>query len=154
MRTAWVSRVGMVALVGGLCLVGYGLAQAENPDKKPRFNVLKKDPDWVLDTTTSLQWQKAPSTVFTDQVSASTHCTGLGDGARLPEIKELISLVDYTASHSAAVLPAGHPFIGIQTNKYVSATPLADSQPGFWWFVDFLTGSVSYGDSGIPWCVR
>jgi hypothetical protein len=104
MRNAWVSKIVIVTLVGGLCLIGYGLAHAEKPIK-PRFSVLSKDPAWVLDRTTSLLWQKAQTTEIMGWPNASTSCTGLGDGARLPEVKELISLVDYSAPHSAPVLP-------------------------------------------------
>ena len=96
---AWIRKIGIVALVGGLCLVGYGLAQA---GKKitPRFTVLSKDPAWVLDTTTALQWQKTPNSEPMPKTNADAYCSSLGDGSRLPEVKELISLVDYSQGSS------------------------------------------------------
>ena len=112
MRHAWVSRVGIVTLVGGLCLVGYGLAHAEKPIK-PRFSAFSKDPAWVLDRTTSLQWQKTPNNGVIPWTNADAYCSSLGNGSRLPEVKELISLVDYSVGGGIPVLPAGHPFVGI-----------------------------------------
>jgi hypothetical protein len=158
MRNAWVCKVGMIALVGGLCLVGYGLAHAEKPIKD-RFVVLSKDPAWVLDRTTGLQWQKAPSSEPLPWTNAVAYCPSLGDGSRLPEIKELISLVDY--SHYAPALPDGNPFQGGVgggggSNAYWSAeTFVAISSSA--WFVGFVSGAVNYSDKslGTPaWCVR
>ena len=153
MRNGWVSRVGIIALVGGLCLGGYGLAHAEKPIK-PRFSVLSKDPAWVLDKTTGLQWQKAPSSEPLPWTNAVAYCTNLGDDSRLPEVKELISLVDY--SQFTPALPSGHPFTTVQSGIYWSATTYAFF-PSLAWLMSFDNGQNNHYDKGnlyLPWCVR
>lgn len=154
MRNAWVSKIVIVTLVGGLCLVGYGLAHAEKPIK-PRFSVLSMDPAWVLDRTTSLQWQKTPATEDMAWSTASTHCTDLGGDARLPEVKELISLVDY--SQTSPALPPGHPFtVGVQS-RYWSAATFVRS-PVLAWYVNVSDGQVETTNKteaiNRAWCVR
>jgi len=109
------SRFVIVALVAGLCFVGYGLAHAGKPIK-PRFSVLPSDPSWVLDRTTSLQWQKTPNNGVIPWTSADAYCSSLGNGSRLPEVKELISLVDYSTFQPA--LPEGNPFQDVFLSWY------------------------------------
>jgi len=156
MRHTWVTRIGIVALVGGLCLVGYGLAHAEKPIKD-RFKVLHNDPTWVLDRTTGLQWQKTPGgNEPLPWATVSILCTDLGDGSRLPEVKELISLVDYSKFNPA--LPEGNPFPAVQSVGYWSETPNAASSD-LAWRVDFDRGLVDpnghkIGNYYNAWCVR
>lgn len=143
--------VGALVLV--LVTVGLvGLAQAK--PNKPRFTILPSDNTWVLDSTTALQWQLTPTgNVGTHQVSF-TSCANLGGGSRLPEVTELISLVDY--SKFSPALPEGNPFQGVQS-MYWSANGSAVASLPSWWVVDFATGSVNTAaDSKIPavWCVR
>lgn len=140
------------ALVVVLVTVGLvGLAQAK--PNKPRFSVLPSDNAWVLDSTTALQWQRAPGFEGGSLLSASTYCTGLGSGARLPEIKELISLVEYNKFDPA--LPEGHPFLGIQSALYWSATVFG-VELFHAWVVDFSSGSVNniLDSKRFAWCVR
>lgn len=155
MQSTWIRKIVLVVLVGGLCLVGYALAQAKPPSEQ-RFKVLSKDPAWVLDKTTGLQWQKAPNSEPMIKANADAHCSSLGDGARLPEIKELLSLVDYSQQNPA--LPEGHPFQGVSTffHIYWSATPFVGS-PTFFWVVSFLDGRSLWDAVPLtprPWCVR
>ena len=84
-------KMGIAGLVVCLCLVGYGLAHAGKPIKS-RFMVLPNDPPWVLDRTTSLQWLKTPNNGVFPWITADAYCSSLGNGSRLPEVKELISL--------------------------------------------------------------
>ncbi|MFO1421387.1 MAG: DUF1566 domain-containing protein [Candidatus Competibacteraceae bacterium] len=65
---------------------------------------------------------------------ANGNC-GLSDGStagqwRLPNVNEWQSLVDYTRSNPA--LPAGHPFVGVQSNYYWSSTTYASGPSGAW----------------------
>ena len=158
MRNTWVSRVGMIALVGGLCLVGYGLAQAVQASPH-RFVVLPPDhlgQVWVLDTTTALRWQKAPGNEPLPWLTASAYCPTLEGGSRLPEVKELISLVDYSQFNPA--LPAGHPFQDVTSASalYWSASTFALT-PSSAWFVNFLNGFVNFipiFNTNQVWCVR
>jgi hypothetical protein len=148
--TVTVGVLGLVLITVGV--VDLGQAWAKD---KPRFTILSKDPDWVLDRTTALQWQKAPGSEPMVWSIASTYCTDLGGGSRLPEIKELISLVDYSKLNPA--LPEGHPFQGVQSAIYWSATPLQGGDPSFAWVVNFNVGLVGFDPKVLPnhaWCVR
>jgi len=148
--------VGVLGLV--LVTVGLvGLAQAEKPIK-PRFSILSKDTEWVLDSTTALQWQKAPAgSELMVWSTAFTHCADLGGGSRLPEVKELISLVDYSVASPGPVLPAGHPFVDVQSAGYWSATARAGN-PTFVWYVlfdsGFVAGDALKSNAARAWCVR
>jgi Protein of unknown function (DUF1566) len=69
---------------------------------------------------------------------------GLSDGSaaddwRLPNIRELQSLVDYGESNPS--LPAGHPFTNFQAAFYWSSTSIAGF-PGFAWNGGFGSGFV------------
>ena len=153
MRHAWFNRFVTVVLVGGLCLIGYGLAHAGKPSK-PRFLVLPSDPTWVLDRTTSLQWQKTPNNGVIPWTNADAYCSSLGNGSRLPEVKELISLVDYSMSDPA--LPEGNPFQDVVSSWYWSATVAADTS-SWAWLVAIGTGDVAKSEktaSSRTWCVR
>ena len=155
MKNAWVSKIMIITLVGGLCLGGYGLAHAEKPIK-PRFSVLHNDPAWVLDRTTGLQWQIEPNGGTRTWTNADAYCSSLGDGSRLPENKELISLVDYSVANPGPVLPADNPFLNVVNGSNWSATPYAGN-PANAWYVDFGQGNVNtIGKTGIgyAWCVR
>jgi len=72
----------------------------------------------------------------------------------LPEIKELISLVDYSMSEPA--LPEGNPFQDVVLSFYWSATALA-ANASLAWEVAMATGQVSTTDKSVgsrTWCVR
>lgn len=87
---------------------------------------------------------------------AVDYCAALGDGSRLPEIKELLSLVDFSVASPGPVLQAGHPFINVQSFNYWSATESA-ADPTNAWNVFFGTGrTVSFlkTNSFNVWCVR
>lgn len=146
------AMVGVLVLV--LVTVGLvGLAQAK--PNKPRFSILPSDNAWVLDSTTALQWQKTPGTAM-PWSTASTYCTDLGSGSRLPEIKELISLVDYSVAYPGPALPAGHPFVDVQWAGYWSATAGA-SAPSDAWVVGFDDIGVYRNGKAASvrvWCVR
>jgi len=73
---------------------------------------------------------------------------GLSDGSaagdwRLPNLRELQSLVDYGNFNPA--LPAGHPFTNFQTSFYWSSTSVAGSPDGAW-VVFFSGGFVGFGN--------
>ena len=138
----------------GLVLIAVGVGDFGHA---ARFKILAKDPDWVLDSTTSLQWQRMPGGSSMPTDTALAYCTNLGNGARLPEIKELYSLVDYNATYPGPFLPAGHPFLNVQTTLfYWSATQLV-GYAGQGFYVDFSRGQL-FGaltsTNGNVWCVR
>jgi hypothetical protein len=61
-------------------------------DTPSRF--VLQDPH-VADRVTGLLWDRLPACVECDWSSALKLCAGRGDGWRLPNAKELMSLVDY-----------------------------------------------------------
>ena len=150
------ATVGLLSLV--LVTVGLvELAQAVQ-SSAPRFVVLPPDQlgaALVLDTTTSLRWQKTPGSEPVSWLTASSHCASLGGGSRLPEIKELISLVDYSKFNPA--LPEGHPFQAVQAALFWSATAYAGNSANAWG-VFFDSGDVTSGanksNGNRVWCVR
>ena len=120
MIRTWIRRVGIVALVGGYCLTGYGLRStlaatdppgeedssagiAKNWDKKLpntlRFTVLTDfDGAAVRDNETGLVWEQSPETKTQNWSGARFACAsrtiGGRKGWRLPSVHELASLVD------------------------------------------------------------
>ena len=91
----------------------------------PRFEV---DPLWVLDKETGLWWSKSPLSKPQSWDKAIEEVKVYG--ARLPAIKEIISLLDYS-EHSPA-LPKGHPFVNVQSSYYWSATTTAPYTTHAW----------------------
>jgi len=123
----------------------------------------------VTDKLTGLIWMKnanafGPKT-WADALTAANGLAsgsgGLTDGSkagdwRLPNVKELQSLVDY--GRFSPALPAGAPFTGVQSSDYWSSTTGAASAT-YAWLVGFGDGFVGNdGDKSYSfpyvWCVR
>jgi len=126
----------------------------------PRFIVLL---NWssaaVLDRETGLVWEKSPSTSTFTWQNGQVYCNQLNVGNRLgwrlPTMQELASLVDPSVPFPGPTLPAGHPFIGVQSFGYWSATSATNTSRA--WVVFFSNGTVDTGDKFFPrfvWCVR
>lgn len=153
-RSKWISGIGAVVLAGGLVLADYGpgvtLAKAapavkEDPhagvtpnwDKvlpvETRFTVLA---DFggaaVRDNETGLVWEKEPALTTATWGYALSGCAnkavGGRKGWRIPSVAELSSLVDPNST-AAVRLPANHPFTGVQSAVYWSASSNADDSP-------------------------
>ena len=121
----------------------------------------------VTDNQTGLIWLKNAncfgSRIWNDALSdcnglANGQC-GLIDGSnagdwRLPQIKELQSLVDFKNIHPS--LPSGHPFINVLFNYYWSSTTYALTTLHIWCVV-MTDGDQAYAYPHNPyqvWCVR
>ncbi|MBI5192349.1 MAG: choice-of-anchor D domain-containing protein [Nitrospirae bacterium] len=126
----------------------------------PRFTVGSGvEVDCVTDSLTGLMWSKnanLPGTYKTwqqalDYANNLTLC-GYSDW-RLPDRKELMSLIDRSRYNPA--LPAGHPFLNVQSSPYWSSTSYA-SYASSAWIVNMWNGYVdsSYGSSPCVWPVR
>src|SRR5436190_5571014 len=128
----------------------------------------------VLDRETGLVWEQSPlapclnpifcipvdpgiRTWFDAEAHCNRLCTGGRLGWRLPTLQALASLVDGDpANTSSPRLPPGHPFIGVQSSLYWSATSFALLTSDAW-DVNFGDGSVGVGAKSITnfaWCVR
>jgi hypothetical protein len=71
-------------------------------------------------------------------------------------VHELASLVDPSVPLPGPTLPAGHPFTGVLSSNYWSATTNAEV-PTDAWFVGFFNGRVSLTSKSFSnqvWCVR
>jgi hypothetical protein len=106
----------------------------------------------VTDNLTGLIWLKNANCFGERSWSiASDYCAGLGTGQcgltddsnagdwRLPDIRELLTLVDYGNYEPA--LPSGHPFTGAKHNYYWSSKEYV-GRPGYAWFVHMGHGYV------------
>lgn len=131
----------------------------------PRFT--DNDNGTVTDHLTGLIWlqdadcfeSKTWATVFLAVYTLNNGECGLSDGSaeghwRLPNVRELHSLIDY--GHSYPALPSGHPFSGVQSDGYWSSTtPAGDTSNG--WYVYLGDGSVynfDKTDTHYVWPVR
>lgn len=136
------------------------------------------DDGTVTDNLTGLIWLKNANcfgtrnwtTALSDcntLVGNNTQC-GLNDGStagdwRLPNIKELFSLIDFAWSNpglsnaaGTAKWASGDAFTGVLSNVYWSSTTYA-LLPSRAWFVHMLNGYVYFdvkGDSYYVWPVR
>jgi hypothetical protein len=121
----------------------------------------------VVDNQTGLIWMKnANCFEWKPWDDALSDCNGLADGQcgltdgssagdwRLPQIKELHSLIDY--SNNNPPLTSGHPFNNVQPYGYWSSTTHIDF-PDYAWVVGMLGGNVSVPPKTTDhfvWCVR
>ena len=122
----------------------------------------------VTDNLTGLIWlQNADcfnrrnwSQAFTAANTLNSGECGLNDGSgegawRLPNVKELQSLIDFGALNLA--LPSGHLFFGVQSSDYWSSTTIAYSTSRAW-YVNMRHGTVDDGDKAngtyFVWPVR
>jgi hypothetical protein len=122
----------------------------------------------VTDNLTGLVWLKNAncfgSKTWTQGLSDANNLAdggcGLTDGStagqwRMPNIFELQSVTDL--NYYTPALTSGHPFSGVQTNKYWSSTTSAEG-PSRAWYVDMDKGFVYDGDnkstSFYVWPVR
>jgi len=117
----------------------------------------------VEDRTTGLVWSRSANPagwpLFWDE--ALEYVAGLNREGhlsscdwRLPNRRELFSLVDYAQANPA--LPPGHPFTQVELAWYWSATPYA-ANPAYAWYVHTEGGRMFYGDKGrsyYVWPVR
>ncbi len=117
----------------------------------------------VLDKETGLVWERSPSTTTMNWYAAIYHCynkvVGGRGGWRLPTVEEYMSLVDRT--QGPPTLPAGHPFLNVQSDWYWSATTDAIFTSSAW-PVGFGDGTVGFSGAVsaakylnyFVWCVR
>lgn len=131
------------------------------PNASRRFVALADfNNEAVLDRETGLVWEQSPQTTYASWSGALETCinknVGGRKGWRLPSIPELASLIDPSVAAPGPTLPAGHPFLNLQSSFYWSATTFAEI-PFNAWGVNFHNGTVTPGGKpgAVPvWCVR
>lgn len=95
-----------------------------------------------------LEWQAdVPNEEFTWD-EAKGYATSLGDGWRLPTIKELLTLVDY-----ARVDPACSVFPDCPSGWFWSSSAYSGNT-SYAWSVDFLDGYTNFYDVSATYRVR
>ena len=178
MPTTWAGSLLILALVVGLCLVGYRLLSTPTQEKEEliaaviqrwqeahpaatRFVILPAfHDDAVLDKETGLVWEKSPHSMTVTWNEALTACVSRAVGGqvgwRLPSPAEMRSLVGPAVDAPVPNLPPGHPFVNVQPTSYWTVVPEAN-QPSFAKYLDAFLGNVL---SFIKiytfpvWCVR
>jgi hypothetical protein len=147
MRTCCAAYLLMLATIGWS-----SPAFAETP---PRFTV--HDNGTVTDTTTDLVWQRFEDGTRRSWKGALAYCENLAlaglEDWRLPNIKELRSLVDATQDDIAIDTDA---FPAATGSPYWSSSTRAGS-PSFGWYVSFSRGQVytkPKTDAELTRCVR
>jgi Protein of unknown function (DUF1566) len=103
----------------------------------------------VQDTKTGLIWQQTVSLASYDWAGAKTYCgstavsTSLGGtGWRLPTLKELQTIVDYTQATDPKIDSTAFP--STPSDTFWSSSPAAGA-PSHAWLVDFFRGSTDDG---------
>ena len=115
----------------------------------------------VLDKETGLVWEKSPQTASARWSVARRTCAeknvGGQKGWRLPFLPELQSLVDPSIAPPGPTLPAGHPFLSVQSSVYWSETRVGDNPSGAW-AVHFGLGGgtvfINWAHAVQAWCVH
>lgn len=122
----------------------------------------------VTDNLTGLIWLKDANafgmrnwaTALADCATLNSGEAGLTDGSaegdwRLPNVRELQSLIDY--GRHAPALSSGHPFTGTQPETYWTSSTYASSNTNHAWHVYLDHGHVNPDEKTYPshvWPVR
>src|SRR3990167_709394 len=106
------------------------------------------NPIWT-DPTTSLDWSATALKRMTWQESVDW-CASLGDGWRLPTLKELFSITDHERQGPTVVEPLRHDTV---SSYYWSSTRFIDF-PHSAWGVYFRDGNVNYFNKDLTSYVR
>jgi hypothetical protein len=147
--------VGLLLLVGA---VGFSVARAMAPPGRYTYpDGTVASSQTVKDTVTGLTWQRnAPTTTYNwgaaDSYCATNTFPAGTTGWRLPSVKELTSIVDFSANNPSIDSTA---FPGTQASDYwtkeFSHIP-TDSDS--WWVVSFGYGTASTQPTATPLYVR
>ena len=111
----------------------------------PRFT--QNEDNTVTDNETGLTWTKE---TLAKDVSYDNALKVLGEGWRLPTIKELFSLADHTCEAPAIDVEV---FPDTKSDWYWSSTPTAWNDTAVW-VVNFSYGDVSINHRNNFACVR
>jgi hypothetical protein len=163
---------GLIAVflfVFSISALAGGVPWNEPINNPSRFVLLKSyNDEAVLDKETGLVWERAPGTApgshpltapwFEAHLQCNQRTWGNRKGWRLPTIQELASLIDVTVPPPGPVLPAGHPFINVQSNAYWAATTFAAPNiPNEAYVLGFHDGNMGSALKSVftfYWCVR
>lgn len=139
----------------GFLVMGLGIASLAAKANAPSGRYTLND-DTVVDTKTGLTWQRAASPNAETWTQAQTTCAGLiatlPEGTwRLPTIKELQTLVDYSATTSPVLDATAFP--DMPGTAFWSLTPFAGTVDTAW-MLEFATGVPYSPLKTTPYYVR
>jgi hypothetical protein len=132
-------RSAMVALTTVAAMVGVILRPSPGRTEAPAGRYMIPGDGTVHDTATTLTWQRAANMKGVTWANAGPYCAGLtdpaGGGWRLPTVKELATLLDYSRPGSPFIDPVAFPGVPAQssssaTNGFWSATSLVGTSVG------------------------
>ena len=130
----------------GLLLFSVSPAWANNPGGRYTIGT-----GTILDTKTNLTWQQPAPTGTYVWADAKTYCSNLGAGWRLPTVKELQTLVDYSTSTSPTI---DSVFSGTAQAAFWASTRMSGAFTDVW-TVHFGAGStISTPPTDFPSYVR
>jgi hypothetical protein len=92
----------------------------------------------VYDTKTKLTWQQEVQSNYTWADAKTTYCPGVGSilggsGWRLPTLKELYTIIDFSMSDAPRIDASAFPGMPTDTSAYFwSASPKSGSSNGAW----------------------
>jgi hypothetical protein len=100
----------------------------------------------VYDSKSKLTWQQTVSSTAYALADAKTYCAGVGaslggTGWRVPTIKELLSIVDFSQTAPPMIDPNAFP--ATPSAVFWSSSPLAGSS-SYAWYVRFVSGYTDY----------
>jgi hypothetical protein len=146
-------KVTSSRILGAVAVVAVVLAAAaEASAPAGRYTVASGT---VFDTNTKLTWQQTGPSAQYSWSDALTYCQTLsltGTGWRLPTVKELQTIVDYSQRYPAIDTTAFPAPAIIYWSSSPSASPGLDA-----WYVEFNTGGTFIlfeGDTANVRCVR
>jgi hypothetical protein len=162
-------RFALVALTTVAAIAGVILRPSPGRSEAPagRYTVLGDGT--VYDTATTLTWQRAANMTGMTWAKAGPYCAGLtdpaGGGWRLPTVKELTTLLDYTRPGSPFIDPVAFPGLPAKSSSgagtaFWSATSLVGTSVGLTegaWIVYFdlaVTQPNPMNSGGAVRCVR
>jgi len=111
----------------------------------------------VTDHLTGLEWAEdanlpGGARTWNDAID---YCNALSLGGyddwRLPDTRELLSLIDYSQDNPA--LPSGHPFDNVQSQRYWTSTTSTNDVPNRAWSVHLLRPIVDEYGKGVTYFV-
>jgi len=147
---------GLLALAASLMVAPAESAETSGASSQSRFTLMLGG-EGVQDTKTGLIWEQSPDAIHDVWRESVARCLtksiGGRKGWRAPTVEELKSLIDSERRDPA--LPEGHPFSGIKSEIFWSATP-SPSDDIVAWQVSFFSGeAVTDQKSGTRrvWCV-
>jgi hypothetical protein len=126
------TRLSLLALAGAVSAIVIG-ASARASAPAGRYTV---SGGTIYDTRTKLTWQQAPATTTYTWDNAKTYCAN--SGWRLPRMKELLTIVDYSGG-SPAIDQTYFP--STPTGPFWTSSP-AQGSATLAWYVDFSSGSA------------